>query len=133
MAILGPKTWLNPFGKNVNFLTFWTSSFHSLERLFFVLEYRQRHFAGLYYLNKKRWKNGHFSTFWTSCFYSIEISFFVLEYCKRHFSCLYWLKKEVGKIAFLDQNHGLTLFGNIAIFRLFKLLVFIAWKGVLSF
>ena len=48
MAIFGPKPW-----KNVNFWTFWTSCFYSLERRFFVLEYRKRHFAGLYCLKKK--------------------------------------------------------------------------------
>ena len=37
------------------------------------------------------------------------------------------------KWLFLDQNHALTLFGKLAIFRLFELLVFIAWKGVFSF
>ena len=48
--------------KNVNFSTFWTSSFYILERSFFVVEYRKRHFPGLYYLTKKKRKNGHFST-----------------------------------------------------------------------
>ena len=45
------------------FSTFWTSCFYSLERRFFVLEYRERHFPGLYCLNqKKTLKNGHFWT-----------------------------------------------------------------------
>ena len=35
------------------FLTFRSASFLSLERHFFVLEYRKRHFPGLYYLGKK--------------------------------------------------------------------------------
>ena len=39
--------------ENVNFLTVWTSSFYSLERPFFVLEYRKRHFPGLHCLKKK--------------------------------------------------------------------------------
>ena len=39
--------------KNLNFLTFLTSCFYSLERRFFVLEYRKTHFPGLYYLKKK--------------------------------------------------------------------------------
>ena len=38
--------------KNVNFSTFSTSCFHSLERRFFVLEYRQKHFPTLYCLKK---------------------------------------------------------------------------------
>ena len=53
MAIFGPKPWVNPFWKNVNFSTFWTSCFYSLERCFFVLEYDKRHFPGLYCLKKK--------------------------------------------------------------------------------
>ena len=53
MAIFGPKPWVNPLGKMSIFLTFWTSCFYSLERRFFVLEYRKRHFPGLYCLKKK--------------------------------------------------------------------------------
>ena len=59
--------------------------------------------------------------------------FVVLEYRKRHFPCLYCLKKKLEKWSFLVQNHRLTLFGKMAIFRLFVLLVFIAWKGVFFF
>ena len=39
--------------KNVNFSTFWTSIFYSLERRFFAREYRKRYFPGLYCLKKK--------------------------------------------------------------------------------
>ena len=39
--------------ENVNFSTFWTSCFYSLERRFFVLEYHKRHFPGIYCLKKK--------------------------------------------------------------------------------
>ena len=46
MAIFGPKPWVFPS-------TFWTSSFYSLERPFFVLEYRKKHFPGQYCFNKK--------------------------------------------------------------------------------
>ena len=38
--------------KNVTFSTFRTSCFYSLERRFFVVEYRKRHFPGPYYLKK---------------------------------------------------------------------------------
>ena len=65
-AIFGPKPW--PFldqnlalWKNVNFSTFGTSCFYSLERPFFVLEYHEIHFPGLY-CRKKSWQNGHFWT-----------------------------------------------------------------------
>ena len=53
MAISGPKPWVNPLWKNVNFSTLSTSCFYSLERLFFVIEYHKIHFASLYCLKKK--------------------------------------------------------------------------------
>ena len=75
MAIFGPKPWVKLFTflrsrisenayfwpilakikswKNVNFSTFSTSCFYSLEKRFFVLEYRKTHFPRLYCLEKK--------------------------------------------------------------------------------
>ena len=53
MAIFGPKPWVNPFRKMSIFRLFETSFFDSLEGRFFVLEYRKRHFPGLYCLKKK--------------------------------------------------------------------------------
>ena len=50
MAIFGLKPWVNPFEKYVNFSTFWTFCFYSLDRHFFFLEYRKKHFIGLYCL-----------------------------------------------------------------------------------
>ena len=52
MAIFGPKPGVNPFGKKSVFV-FKTSCFYGLERFFFVLVYRKRHFPGLYCLKKK--------------------------------------------------------------------------------
>ena len=104
MANFGPKPWVNPFRKNLNFSTVLTSSFHSLERRFFHLEYLKTHFPGVYCLKQKDgkmanfgpkpWanpfgKNLTFSTFSTFCFYSLERRFFVLEYPKTHFPGLY--------------------------------------------
>ena len=60
MAIFGPKPWVNPFGKMSIFQLFERLFFYSLERRFFVVEYRKRHFPGLYCLKKICWKNGHF-------------------------------------------------------------------------
>ena len=114
MAIFGPKPWVKPFWKNVNFSTFWTSCFYSLERRFYFPEYRKRHFPGLYYIKKKKkmekwpflgpkpWVNplekSQFLDFLNVFFYSLEMRFFILKYFKTHFSCLYCLKKG-GKIA----------------------------------
>ena len=51
MAMFGPKPWVNPFGK-CQFQDFLILLFDSLERRFSVLEYRKRHFPGLYCLKK---------------------------------------------------------------------------------
>ena len=60
MAIFTPKPWINPFEKLSIFRFFCTSFFVSLERCFFVLDYRKGHFPKLYCGQKKRWKNGSF-------------------------------------------------------------------------
>ena len=78
------------------------------------------------------WKKYHFFDFKTSCFYSLERRFFALEYRKRHFCDLYWLKKQVGKISIFEPKPWVNPFAKMSIFRLFKLLVFIALKGVSS-
>ena len=49
MVNFGPKP-----GKYVNYWTFRTSCFYSLERRFFLLEYHKIHFPGLYYLKQKK-------------------------------------------------------------------------------
>ena len=127
--------------KNVNFSTFWTSYFYSLEERFSPLEYRKRHFPNRYCLKKeigkmailgpKPWvnsfsKNVNFFTFSTSCFYSIERHFFVLEYRKRHFPGLYCLQKKSWKNFHFGPKPYVNPFRKMSIFRLFELLVFIA-------
>ena len=63
-----------PLWKNVNFSTFWTSCFYSLERRFFVLEYQNRHFPGLYCLEKKGGKMAIFGPKpWVNPFKKISI------------------------------------------------------------
>ena len=62
MAFYETKRWVNPFGKMSIFQVIELFYFYSLERSFFVLEYRKRHFPGLYCLKKQTWKNGHFGT-----------------------------------------------------------------------
>ena len=72
-----------------------------------------------------RLENLNFSTFETSLFYSLESRLFVVEYRKTHFSTLYCQKKKVGKIANFRPQPWTNPFGEISIFRLFKVLVFI--------
>ena len=119
-------------GKNVNFSTFWTFCFYSFYRRFFFLEYRKRHFSGLYCLKRKFaktaifgpkawvWKNINFSTIWTFCFYRLERRFFVLQYRKRLFLGLYCLKRKLEKWPFLDQNHGVTRLEKCQFFDFLK-------------
>ena len=47
MAIFGPKPRVNPYGKMSIFRVFEHFVFFGLERRFFVLEYRKRHFPGI--------------------------------------------------------------------------------------
>ena len=131
MAIFGLKPWVNPFGKMSIFRLF-EFFFFSLERSLFALEYRKRHFPGLYCPKKKVGKmtifrpkawvspfgeRSIFLTFWTTCFYSLETRFFALEYPKRHFSGVYFLKKKTEKWTFLEQNHGLTFLEKCQFFH----------------
>ena len=69
--------------KNDNFSNFWTSSFYSLERRFFVLEYQKRHFPGLYFLKKQVRKPAIFlqqplvNPFWKMSIFRQSIFFFL--------------------------------------------------------
>ena len=56
MAIFGPKAWVNPFGKMSIFQLFELFVFIALKGVFFVLEYRKRHFPCQYCLKKKKFK-----------------------------------------------------------------------------
>ena len=53
MAIFRPTPWVNHFGKMSIFQLFKLLVFIAKKSLFFVLEYRKRHFPGLYCLKKK--------------------------------------------------------------------------------
>ena len=68
MAIFGPKPWVNPFGKMGIFRVFELLFFYNLERRFFALVYRKRHFAGLYCIKKKVGKMAIFGPkSWNKC------------------------------------------------------------------
>ena len=59
MANFGPKLLVNPFVKMSVFRLFELFVFIGYKGFFFVLEYRKRHFPGLYYI-KKKLKKGPF-------------------------------------------------------------------------
>ena len=140
MAIFGPKPWVNPFGKISIFRLFQLFVFIG-QKSVFSFQNIVKAIAWHILSEKTKLENSLFldqnhgltplekCQFWTlspSCFYSLERRCFVLEYRKRHLPVLYCLKKRLENRLFLDQNHGLTFFGKMSIFRLFKLLVFIA-------
>ena len=124
MTNFGPKPWVNPLGKILNFSTFWTCCFYSLERRFFILEYPKRHFPGLYCLKKKSWKNDQFWTknhgltrlekqsisrlFGLVVFIAQKDVFLFQNIIKDIFMAYIAYKKKLEKWPFLDQNHGLT-------------------------
>ena len=123
---------LTPLEK-CQFLDFLNLFFYSLKRCFFVLEYRKRHFLGLYCLKKKVGKMGQpwvnpfgkmsiFRVFVLLFLYSLERRFLVLKYRKGHFPMLQCQKKKLQKCPFLDQNHGLTTLKKCQFFDFLNLL-----------
>ena len=101
-----------PVWNKIQFSTFWTSGFCSLERRFFVLEYRKRYFSCLYWLKKKmlekwplfdqnhgltRLEKCHFFDFLNFLFLLPRKALFRCKYRKRHFLGLYCLKKKCLK------------------------------------
>ena len=110
---LDPNHGFTPL-ETCQFFDFLNFFFYSLERHFFVLKNRKRHFPALYCLKNKlekrpfsdlnhgltRLEKCQFFDFLNFLFlYPIERHFFVLEYRKRNFPGLYCLKKRVGKMA----------------------------------
>ena len=138
----------SPLWKNVNFSAFWTSCFYTLERRFFTLEYRKRHFPDLYCLKKNRLKKWpfldknygltpsekcQFFHFLNFLFLYLRKAFYLLEYRKRHFPGLYCLKRKGWKMAIFVKKPWANPFGKMSIFWPFELLDFIPYKGVFSF
>ena len=65
MAIVWRKLWTNLFGKMPIFRLFeirFYQDFYSLERHFFVLDYRETPFHRIFFPKVKRWENFHFLT-----------------------------------------------------------------------
>ena len=91
---------LTPFEK-CQFFDFLDVFFYSLERCFFVVEYRKRHFPCLYCLKKICWKNGQF--------FFQNHGFTRLEKC-QFFEFLNFLFLQPRKTFFLFQNMVKTLF-----------------------
>ena len=140
-AIFEPKPWVKPFGKMGIFGVFDLLVLIAKKGVFFVVEYRKRHFFGLYSLNKKfgkmailglkPWVNpfgkmSSFGLFELLVFIAQKRSFLVLKYLKKHSPDLYCLKQKVEKMAIFGPKPWVNPFGKMSDFGLFKLLVFIA-------
>ena len=61
------------------------------------------------------------------------MAFFLLEYRNRLFLTYIANKKKLEKIAIFGPKQWVNPFGKMSIFRLFELLVFIAYKVVFLF
>ena len=144
MAIFGPKPQINPFGKMSIFRLFELVVFIAQKCFFFVLEYRKRHFPGLYCLRKKSWKNGHSSeqnhglTPLEKCQFFDLLNLLFLQPRKEFFSFQNIVKdiflgyiakkKRLEKWPFSERKPWVNPFGKMSIFRPFELVVFIAQK-----
>ena len=82
----GLKTWVNPLGKMSIFRLSELLVFYSVERRFFVLEYRKRHHPGQNCLKKKVGKMAIFGPKqWEKCQFFSFLDFFFLQGRKAFF------------------------------------------------
>ena len=136
MTIFGRKPWVNPFWENLNFSSFWTSSFYSLERRCFVQEYGKRHFPNQHCLKKKlvKWPifdQNHGLTPLEKCQFFDLLNFLFLLSRQAFFrsrislKTFYWPilpKKKLEKWPVSNLNHGLTILEKCQFFDLLNFL-----------
>ena len=144
MAIFGPKPWVNPSGKMSIFPLFELLVFIAQKGVFPFQNIVKDIFWPILPKKKqlKKWpfldqnhgltplEKCQFFDFLNFFFYSLERRFFTLEYDKRHFLAYIAYKKKVEKMAIFGPKPWVNAFGKMSIFQLFKLLAFIAQKGV---
>ena len=148
MPIFRPKQCLNPLKKISIFRLLKLHVFIAQNRLFLVLEYRKRHFPGLYCLKKKVAKTAIFGPKpWVNPFEILpifrlfELLVFIAQTGVFSFQNIvtdiflaHIAKKETcRKMTIIGPKPWVKTFGKMSIFRLFELLVFMAQKGDLSF
>ena len=118
-----------PLRKNVNFSTFWTSRFYSLERRFFALEYHKRHFPILTIKKKHekvvffyqmhgliRWEKCQLFLLFDLVVFKALKGVFFLEYRKRHFFLPILPLKKVREMAIFKRNSRVNQFQKMSIF-----------------
>ena len=136
MAIFGPRAWVNPFGKISIFPGFEVLVFFSLERRFFVLQYRKTYFPGLYCPPKKlekwpfldqyhrltRYEKSQFFEVLKFLFLQPRKSLFCSRILLNTFSWPILPKTIVGIMAIFGPKAWVNPFGKISIVRLFYFL-----------
>ena len=147
MAIFGSKPWVTPFRKMSLFRLFELLVFIAQKGIFSFQNIVRDVFL-VYVAKKKKFEKwpfldqNHGITTLEKCdFFDFLIFFFlqprktfiVVQYRKRHLPGLYCLKKKVGKTAIFGPKPWVNHFRKLSIFKLFKLLVFIAYKGIFLF
>ena len=148
MAILGPKPWVNLFGKmsifrRLELLVFIAQkgvfSIQTIEKVIFLTYSAEKKNVGkMAIFGRKPWVNPFGKT---SIFRILELFVFIAYKGAFSFQIIVKvifltniaLKKRLEKWPYLDQNHGLTPLKKTSIFQHSELLVFIAKKGIFSF
>ena len=141
MAIFGPKPWDNAFGKMSIFELFELLVFIAYEGVLSVLNI-VKDISLSYIAFKKEFEKWRFLDqnhgltplekfqfcldFLNFLFLKPRMAFSCSRILSKTFFGVDCLKKKVGKMAILDQNHGLTPFEQCQFFRVFELFVFIA-------
>ena len=148
MAIFGPKPWVNHFGKMSIFRLFELQVFiaqkgdFSIQNIEKVLcltySAKKKNVGKMAIFGTKPWVNpfGKMSIFRILellVFIAYKGAFSFQIIVKVIFLTNIALKKRVGKMAILGPKPWVNPFGKMSIFRLLELLVFIAYKGALSF
>ena len=148
MAILGPKSWVNPFGKMSMFGLFKLLVFIPLKGVFSFQNIVKNIFLAYIALKKKVGKIAIFEQKpWVNTFGKISVFglfkllvfipqkdvFSFQNIVKDIFLAYIALKKKVGKMVIFGPKPWVNLFGKMSIFGIYELLVFIVQKGVFSF
>ena len=116
MAIFGPKPWVNPFGKMSVSRLFELLLFISQKDVFFVLEYRKRHFPRLFCLKKRlgKWPflhESHMLTPLEKCQFFDFLNFLFLYLRKAFFRSRISLKTISWPILCKKKFRKMAIFG----------------------
>ena len=131
MAIFGPKPW-KPLEK-CQFFDFLNFQFFQPTKAFFLSRISQNTFS--WSILSKKAKVGKMSIFrlFELLVFLAQKGAFSFQNIIESIILVYIAeKKQAGKMAIFGPKPWFNPLGKILIFRLFELLVFIAWQGVLT-